>query len=705
MVATAEAHADAAAANEPLSHLTDRAWSQKKYGLLTPPVWRQCTAVAIKAAEFYPMISFASEGVTWASRTITWSFVDVTAPAGGSSPFTSGLDAAEQATVRGAVAQWAAASGLTLVELPAGGAASADISIGFGALSGAAVGPQASSDGGGEVGETDWRDANGHLQPGVVIRFEDPALQPLVDGTGTLTYAGTQTTLYQVALHEFGHALGLAHSADPSAVMNEDLGPMNDGLDANDVDGITWLYPATVRVTARPGGADAADPTTLAVPGGGTVSLPGAALEGLAATLLAPSLDGTTPITWVEPGAGVSPGEPALPPGQLGLLASAASGMVALGDGYVGVVALDTARAASLVVSGGRADGQAIIGGQTDIAVIAGLGGGSLVGGNGNDSFRAAPGGDPWQVVLGDGRDTVVTSGRDTVMTSVGEPGLGHAALFLGAGATLVVAGGLDTVVAGAGVDTVFTTGDALVYGGTGALMLVEQAAATLVGGAGRATVFGAAADGDVVYGGSGSTEFVGATGRASVIGGSGALTVFAGTGGGMVVAGQGPAEVYAGTGMLVQAGQGDSTITGAAGVRVALAGDGSAEVALGGGPETIDASAAGGSNALFAGSGADVVLAGAGHDTLFAGSGAATRTGGGGTVFDFAAAVAPGSTVINDFSFGHDQLLLAGFGAAANAAVTQSAVQGAAGLMLTLPNGSTVLLAGVHSLANGLFG
>jgi hypothetical protein len=45
-----------------------------------------------------------------------------------------------------------------------------------------------------------------------------------------------------VALHEIGHALGLAVSTDPNSVMFPELGPSNTALDATDIANIDALY-------------------------------------------------------------------------------------------------------------------------------------------------------------------------------------------------------------------------------------------------------------------------------------------------------------------------------------------------------------------------------------------------------------------------------------------------------------------------------
>jgi hypothetical protein len=50
--------------------------------------------------------------------------------------------------------------------------------------------------------------------------------------------------LYSVLLHEFGHALGLAHSQNPATVMYADYGGIRSGLTEGDIAGIQALYGA-----------------------------------------------------------------------------------------------------------------------------------------------------------------------------------------------------------------------------------------------------------------------------------------------------------------------------------------------------------------------------------------------------------------------------------------------------------------------------
>lgn len=85
----------------------------------------------------------------------------------------------------------------------------------------------------------------------------------------TLTGARIQVDLQSVTVHEFGHALGLAHSADRSAVMfgTYDFGRLKRVLAADDVAGVTAIY-----------GAGAAQPTSLQLRAGANlVTWPGPA--------------------------------------------------------------------------------------------------------------------------------------------------------------------------------------------------------------------------------------------------------------------------------------------------------------------------------------------------------------------------------------------------------------------------------------------
>ena len=184
------------------------------------------------------MADYAFLGPVWRPGPITWSFADFTYPADqAKSSFSDPLSLipSAQAVVAQAIQEWANVSGLTfqqVADTPDPNAA-ADIRIGFGKFDAATTR---------EIGETDYA-IGPYFRPDTIIRMEDPTEYPLAPIDGTLVYGAGVATFQQVALHEFGHALGLDHSSTPSAIMYPVSTAQNQTLSTSDILGIRALYP------------------------------------------------------------------------------------------------------------------------------------------------------------------------------------------------------------------------------------------------------------------------------------------------------------------------------------------------------------------------------------------------------------------------------------------------------------------------------
>ncbi len=178
------------------------------------------------------MTEYAFETAKQSSAAIFWSFAGQTLPGDAATPFSSYVPVAYQSTIAAAFARWSSVSGLIFSQVT--DAATVPIRIGFGSFYNLA-----------ELGETDFRiGSRGIIAPDARIRLLDPATVPLVDDGGTYVYAPYyDVSLYQVALHEIGHALGLDHTTDPYTVMYPYVSPLNTDLAPGDIYGINALYP------------------------------------------------------------------------------------------------------------------------------------------------------------------------------------------------------------------------------------------------------------------------------------------------------------------------------------------------------------------------------------------------------------------------------------------------------------------------------
>jgi predicted Zn-dependent protease len=166
------------------------------------------------------------EGAKWADKTITWSFAGA-----GNGPSDAITHIAEQTAVEQAFQAWAKASGLNFDEMASG--SKADIQVGFSNLDPAKTN---------EIGLTKYNSKAGVLTS-AKVELEDPNQASLVtNASGQLAYANTDASFEQVALHEIGHALGLADTDMMGSIMNAVVSVDNQTLTTADIANVHKLY-------------------------------------------------------------------------------------------------------------------------------------------------------------------------------------------------------------------------------------------------------------------------------------------------------------------------------------------------------------------------------------------------------------------------------------------------------------------------------
>ena len=584
-------------------------------------------------------VNYALEGPVWASTTITWSFAatNFNADARYGNTFSSIISQpVYQAVVELAFQTWSQYANVHFVQVA--DSIGTDIRVGWGNFLGSNTG---------EIGEADYRytstaTTSEVFSPDVLVRLQDPAEAPLTGGTPTTyTYQGFVTTLFQVALHEIGHALGLDHSTDPNAIMYPTAGSSNQQIDASDIAGIQALYGPGFAGTASVVGAGSA-PFYVGYATLANSQRAQVVLSGISASVAAQTVTPESSVVIV-------------PPGTTGVLLVSAGGGYALSSQYS--AAVDNA-AARVTIGGSGRSGQSIVAGDGGLVFAAAAGSGAVVAGDGANQLFITGTSSAWNVALGNGRNTVLASaGADSFAA-----GSGQNLYFLGNGTSAVLSEGADTIVGGAGAATV--------------------------------NVIGAGA---LAFAGSGGLTFSASAGISTVVGGAGSIAVNAGPGGGLFFGGAaGRNAISAGAGQATLVGGGANDVLSAAGAASDL-------LAAGSGAETLTGAGSTGANTYFAGTGPDLVMAGTGVSAIVAGTGNGSLVAGGGAdLFVVSNGHAGGADTISGFSAGLDFLSLQGYAAGAVQTAEQAATISGGSLLLALPDGTRLTFLGLASLPSG---
>lgn len=181
------------------------------------------------------MDQYKLEGPRWSNNSLTWSFANATGADLAGNVFLTPIGSVYQDTVRQALQRWSSVSGLTFNQVADSSVypRPADIRIGFSKLGTGSTGV---------IGQTYYGATNSVFNHDVGIQLEDPNDSPVASVSGSFTYTNYGVTLFQVALHELGHALGLDHNNNPTSIMYSSVNASNRDLNSGDTAGIQALY-------------------------------------------------------------------------------------------------------------------------------------------------------------------------------------------------------------------------------------------------------------------------------------------------------------------------------------------------------------------------------------------------------------------------------------------------------------------------------
>lgn len=301
-----------------------------------------------------------------------------------------------------------------------------------------------------------------------------------------------------------------------------------------------------------------------------------------------------------------------------------------------------------------------------------------LKGNGGDDTLMGGAGAD--RLVGGSGSDVVDGgSGNDAIWAGAGDSG--DDKITGGAGNDIAGGGAGDDLVVGDGTGSNDTAGNDTLFGGAGADTLLggswqdEDEDGKYDAGEAKATT---GADVDLLWGGAGDDVIDASGGNDRLGGGSGDDTLMGGDGHDTLYGGKTGAE------------SADDELFGGNGDDLIFGGEGTDSVDGGDGADT-----------LYGGSGEDTISGGGGNDWIYGGAGDDMLSGGSGEdVFFFKSG--HGDDVVNDFDVAADELILTDtvtdFTSVADvaAASSETTVDGVSGLLINTGGGDSIFLGGI---------